>query len=264
MNFIFVTTLIFIILIPGFLFRLSYFSSPFSKRISASNLIADLTWSVIPGVLFHLVATLIVERTTTYTIKYDYIGFLLLTVNDKNTIADVFVNIRTFIPEILFYNLGVLIAAIMLGWLCKSIVRAAKLDRTTRLFRFSNKWHYILTGECLDFPHISDSYNDINFKVVDVLCQVGNESHIYIGELLDWYSDENGNLDSIHLRNPFRRKLSADNEPVDKRYYKIPTRYLIIPYKNILNINARYFHVQIELLTSQQTRLQENIEATNV
>jgi hypothetical protein len=246
MNFVFVTILIFLILIPGFLFRFSYFSSPFSKRFTASNLVNDLTWSIIPGLLIHSIGTLIVENYTNYDIKYDHIGYLLLSVNDKQIIATVFNNINEYLFQIILYNISLLLVSIIIGHLGKMIIRKYRFDRKYRLLRFSNKWHYILTGECLDFPHIKDSYADINFKVVDVLCQIGNEPHIYIGELFDWYSDDLGNLDSIHLRNPYRRKMSSDSEDPKKRYYKIPTRFLIIPYKSIININARYFHVKIE------------------
>lgn len=248
MNFVFVTVLIFIILIPGFLLRFSYFSPPFSKRYSAANLVSDLTWSIIPSFIIHGIALAVVAKYTSYSINFNYLGYLLLAVNDKASISEVFTNIHAFLPEIFFYNLSILCFAIIAGWAGKSIVRRLKLDRTTRLFRFSNKWHYILTGECLDFPHIKDSFDDINFKMVDVLCQVGNESYIYIGELFDWYSDENGHLESIHIRNPYRRKLNRDGiiPKSESKYYKIPTRYLIIPYKTIININARYFNVTIE------------------
>jgi len=246
MNFIFVTTLIFIILIPGFLFRLSYFTLPFSKRFLAANLISDITWSIIPSFLFHFIAALFVANHTRFSIRFDYLGYLLLSINDKAAIKEVFENIKTHLLPILYYNFSVIGGAIVLGMISRKIVRGFKLDRQYRLFRFSNKWYYILTGECLDFPHIADSFVAINFRVVDILCMVGNEAHIYIGELFDWYTDESGNLDSIHLRNPYRRKMGEDEKDPSKRYYKIPTRYLIIPYKSIVNINVRYFHVEIQ------------------
>jgi len=258
MNFIFVTVLIFIILIPGFLLRLSYFSAPFSKKFTGTNLIIDLTWSILPGLLIHFIATLLVPIFTTYSIRYDYVGVLLLSITDKVLIPEIFNNIQKFLPQIIGYNLCILAFSIITGYVGKSIVRHFKLDRKWRFFRFSSRWYYVLSGECLDFRHVPDSYEDINFKLVDVLCQVGNEQVIYIGELIDWYLDDAGNLDTIHLRNPFRRKLSADDKPIAERYYRIPTRYLVIPYKNIININVRYF--AIKEVKAQEQKAEKLIE----
>lgn len=120
-----------------------------------------------------------------------------------------------------------------------------------------------MSGECLDFPHTPDSFSEVNFRVIDILCGVGGETYIYSGELFDWYVDELGELESIHLRNPYRRKIRDDfaAEPTNSRY-KIPTRFLIVPYKSIININVRYFAVTLTINESEVEANEEAVEAS--
>ena len=240
MNFIFVTVLIFILLVPGFLLRLAYFSAPFSRKFTGTNLIADLSWSIVPALILHFIGIGVVEHFSNYYFQFDYLGPLLLSITDKDLIKAIFLNIHAHLWPIFLYNLMLMGFAIVLGYLGKYLVRELKWDRKSRFFRFSNRWHYILTGECLDFKHIPDKYEDINFKRLDVLCQVGSKQFTYMGELIDWYLDEKGDLDMLHLRNVFKKEYGTTAVTL------IPTRFFIVPNKNIININVRYFNVVIE------------------
>ncbi|MDP1842838.1 MAG: hypothetical protein Q8K64_05405 [Sediminibacterium sp.] len=244
MNLLFVSVLLFCFLIPGFVFRLCYFSPPFSRKFQSANLISDLTWSILPGLIFHFLGAIVIQIFSEYSILFNYVGSLLLITNDKVLANTIFTNIQSHLAEILLYNVILIFLAGVSGYLAKYLVRKLKIDRKYRTFRFSNKWHYIMTGECLDFPHINDQFNDINVRLIDILCQNGKEEQIYTGELFEWYTDDKGELDTIHIRYPMRRKLSDDYKDKD-RFHRIPSRYLIIPYKTVLNINVRYFNVNI-------------------
>lgn len=183
---------------------------------------------------------LTVETLTTYIFRFDYLGSLLLSVDDKYVVKAIFTNIHEYLLPIVLYNFTIMAVALGAGYLGKYLVRVFKLDRRFRFFRFTNKWHYILSGECLDFPHIDDSFEEINFKIVDILYQVGAQQYLYIGELLDWYLDEKGDLEMLHLRNPFKKKLGATDSEIER----IPTKFLVLPYKHVININVRYLHVE--------------------
>jgi hypothetical protein len=245
MSLLFSSVLIFILLSPGIVFRLSYLSSVFSRKLTNKNIIDDVTWSILPGILFQSAGFLIIFHLTDYEIRMDYIG-LLLTTNSVEEVKRIFSNIQVNLIPILFYNISIITTAGLLGHLTRVGIRYFKLDRRTLLFRFSNKWHYVLSGECLDFPNVPDAFDQINIKIVDVLCEVGNKQVIYIGELFDYHLDNDGGLDSIHLRYPMRRDLNDDHNPEPDRYYKIPSRFIIIPYKTIININIRYFNLEPE------------------
>lgn len=246
MNLIAGTVLLFIILSPGVVFRLSYLSAPFSRRHLNVNFIYDITWSIIPGLFIQFLGIYLVGIYD-YAVNFEHIGYLLFPPsNTPETIKNVFLNLEKNRTLIIGYYLFVLLLGAGLGFLLKFFVRICKLDRKFRLFRFSNKWHYIFHGEVLDFPHIPDTFEQVNRTYIDLLCQIGSEQYIYIGEFFDYYYDEKGDLDSIHLRIPIRRKLELNTDGIFQQiseYYDIPSRFIIIPYKTILNINVRYFHL---------------------
>lgn len=241
MNFVFVTVILFCILTPGFLFRVGYFSPPFSRKFTTTNLINDLTWSIVPGLLIQFTCIGLIECCSDYKIRIDYIGALLLSINDKALITEIFNNIHSHLAPISIYNILLLSFSYVAGFLFHRIVRWQKLDRRYRVFRFTNKWHYILSGEYLDFPDVKDTYQDIDIIIVDVLCIIGNEQYIYSGQLLYHYYTDTGDLDTIHIKYPMRRKLSDDNK--EDRYYQIPSKFLMIPYKTVSNINVRYIRL---------------------
>lgn len=56
MNIAFTSILLFIILAPGFLFRISYNSSKLSVKDPNRNLVNDLTWSILPSIILHTIS----------------------------------------------------------------------------------------------------------------------------------------------------------------------------------------------------------------
>lgn len=240
MNLVFGTVLLFLIFSPGIIFRFSYFSRPFSTRAIHSNIIQDIFWSIIPAIFINFLALSFFKHYFKKELDFQILGFLLLPNNDSNLLKTSFENIAKYQNDIIEYIGIVLFISIVLGYSFKELVRFFKLDRKYLFFRFSNKWHYILSGEILDFPDVPDEFSELNFKGIDILCEIGGNEIIYIGELMYYYIDANGELDSILLRYPFRKNLK------DRRgkYYEIPCRYLIILTKTILNINVRYFNIE--------------------
>jgi len=133
--------------------------------------------------------------------------------------------------------------AALIGFLFKFLVRSLRLDIRIDFFRFSNKWYYILSGEILDMDNYRFGSRDITITGVDVLCNVGSEPIIYVGQLVSYYLNKEGDLDAVLIRYPLRRKLS-DDESTPEDYYSIPGDFLYIPNKDIINLNVRYFRVE--------------------
>lgn len=161
------------------------------------------------------------------------------------------------------------------GRLCWIIVRSCKLDRKYRFFRFSNKWHYIFSGECLDFPDTPDDYEEITDKIINVLCRVNNKTILYTGEYFNYYIDNNGNLEAVHLKYPIRRMLEDDKKDIvsindyNTKYYEIESRYLVIPNSDIININFRYLNFiivteeELESISANEKKEAINIVINN-
>ena len=142
----------------------------------------------------------------------------------------------------LYYCTFVIAVSFFAGHVSRKIVRVLKLDRKFRLFRFSNDWHYLLSGEFLDFPEVPDNPEEVSFKLVNALTNVGGKQMIYIGELIHFTLSDEGGLENIVLKDAKRRLLEDDL--LENRYYDIPGRYITIPYKTIININIRYFYLE--------------------
>ena len=153
---------------------------------------------------------------------------------DKKLYSEVFLGY-------LYYCTFVMTLSFFAGHVCRKVIRTFKLDRKYKLFRFSNDWNYLLSGEFLDFPEVPDKPEEVSFKLVNVLTSTGGQQIIYIGELIHFTLSDEGGLDNIVLKDAKRRLLQDDQS--DDRYYEIPGRYMTIPYKTVININIRYFYL---------------------
>jgi hypothetical protein len=251
MNIAFTSILLFIILAPGFLFRMVYNSSKLSIKDPNKNLINDLTWSIIPSIFLHTFSIFIVEYLSNYFIDFKQLGNLLLAVTESNKVEESFKQLRSYFYPIFFYNIILFISSILLGYCSRKVVRYYKLDRKHRFLRFSNKWHYIFSGECLDFPEVPDKFEEITEKSLNVLCNVNGVAVLYSGEFFNYYVDSKGDLEAVHLKEPERRYFEND-QPEKKDYYKIPSKYIVIPNSEIININFKYLS-SVEVQESELT-----------
>ena len=203
----------------------------------------EVFWAVFPSIVMHFLsyAILLVAKSILY-FDFDITVVLSKTLFEGNSeeYASVFLTY-------LYYCTYVIAMSFCAGHISRKIVRIFKLDRKFRLFRFSNDWHYLLSGEFLDFPEVPDSPEEVSFKLVNVLTEVGGKQMIYIGELIHFTLSDEGGLENIVLKDAKRRLLEDDL--LENRYYEIPGRYITIPYKTIININIRYFY--LEEITSE-------------
>ena len=165
MNIAFTTILLFIILAPGFIARRTYNSSKLSIRVLNKNVVNELTWSIIPALTLHIILIAIIKNFTDYYIDFKQLGNLLLGIKDSKELTVSFKNIEKFKYAIFFYNLILFSLSFFIGFGFRKLVRKLKIDINFRYFRFSNKWHYIFSGECLDFPDVPDEYEQITDKL---------------------------------------------------------------------------------------------------
>jgi len=239
MNFAFVSVLLLFITLPGIAFRRSYYSSRFSLNYISTNLVNELVWAIIPAILLHAFAILIIEKASAYRFDLEGIGYLIVGGNEKDEIHKIFKQIEINIDDILGYFIGLSLFAALLGTLCRMIVRGFGLDILIKILRFPNRWHYLFTGEYLDFEKGWKYHEKIDFIIVDILMLVGNESIIYSGILEEYYlSKTSGGLDSIMIKYPSKKSISASGM---SEYREIPGDYLTIQYDKILNINIQYY-----------------------
>ncbi len=137
-------------------------------------------------------------------------------------------------------------------------MRQLKWDRTIKLFRFQNEWHYLFSGEILDFPKIPGKGSDIDFTYVDALVETEEGTVIYKGVLQDYILSKDGGVDRIYLTDVKRRFLKDDNE--QGKEYQLPGKFFIIPFSKILNLHLTYYAVDIPEKIDKE--IKEKIQTT--
>lgn len=256
MNIALATLTLLIILYPGFLFRRFYFTEEFSKEYFKQSVTDLLFSSILPGFFIHFLGYLFFIKGRT-EIDVITIGTLLSGTSDADKVTQAFKTVYEKSFLIIGYFAGVSLVGMIAGFLTKLVVRNFKLDRKIKLFRFQNEWHYIFSGEILDFPKVSGKADDIDCSYVDALVKTDEGTVIYSGLLTDYILSKEGGIDRIYLTSVKRRFLKDDiiNGPEskeqkqvnaeDKRYYYLPGQFFIIPYNLVINLHITYYKFTI-------------------
>ena len=232
------TLFLFLFILPGITFKRAYLSSAFSRKLKFSGILDEVFWALFPSIIMHFLSyLLLLGASAAFDFEFDLKQLLstALLQEDNKEYGDVFLSY-------LFYCTFVMTVSFFAGHASRKIIRVLKFDRKFKLFRFTNDWHYLLSGEFLDFPEVPDHPEEVSFKLVNVLTSVGTQQMIYIGELIHFTLSDEGGLENIILKDAKRRLLQDDLS--ETRYYEIPGRYITIPYKTIININIRYFYLE--------------------
>ena len=259
MNIALATLTLLVILYPGFLFRRFYFTEEFSKEYFKQSVTDLIFSSIVPGFLIHFLGYLFFIKGRT-EIDVFTIGTLLSGTSDAVKVTQAFKAVYEKAPAIISYFVGVSIVGMILGLLAKLVVRNFKLDRKFKLFRFQNEWHYIFSGEILDFPKVPGHADDVDFTYIDALVKTDEGTVIYSGLLADYILTKDAGIDRIYLTEVKRRFLKADapeedpdakleenTEEIfqDSRYYYLPGQFFIIPYSSIINLHLTYYKVRL-------------------
>ena len=239
MSFAVSTLFLFLFILPGITFKRAYLSSVFSRKLKFSGILDEVFWALFPSIIMHIISFLLLSAASTiFNFEFDLKRTLSIALFEQENEA-VYVDI--FLAYLLYCTF-VMTISFFAGHASRKIIRILKFDRKFKLFRFTNDWHYLLSGEFLDFPEVPDHPEEVSFKLVNALSSVGSQQMIYIGELIHFTLSDEGGLENIVLKDAKRRLLQDDLS--ENRYYEIPGRYISIPYKTIVNINIRYFYLE--------------------
>ncbi|MCA1750269.1 MAG: hypothetical protein LC670_00515 [Flavobacteriales bacterium] len=244
----FSSLVIFFLFIPGVLFRRFYFTEEFSKQYFKPSFSELLLSSFFPGLFIHAFLLALVVYPLGYKIDYYIFGLILLGNSEAQLIQEIASNVDHFSSEILWYFSASILLGIVLGRFTKTMIRRTMLDRKYKLFRFKNEWHYLFSGEILDFPRVSGSYEEVDFRYVDALVQTNEGVFIYNGFPEEYILSKDGGIDRIYLSDVRRRLMKEDNQEGKKeRYYRLPGKFFVLPYEHIINLHIVYYSIEAEL-----------------
>jgi len=249
MNIAVSTFVIILFLLPGLVFRRCYYTEEFSKQYFKSTFFGIFSSSFVPSLVLHLLGLYLISIVTTYTLDLSVLAKLFTNTLDESCIE----NIKLNANQIVIYNLFILATSALLGISTKRIVRYNKLDRTYKIFKFKNTWHYILTGELFDFPRINlplykDKVADIELVFCNVLMRLNHTSYLYDGILVDYELNRTNGLTRIALTNAQYRIIEHNTSTsIFKTYSKprpIKGHVMVFEYAKIENINFSYYTVK--------------------
>lgn len=247
---------------PGLVFRRFYFSGEFSKQYFKSSFFEIILSCFFPAIALHSAWFFLIQK---FDIEVDLqILGLLISAKDFPQVA--FENIQDNFLNIVIYQLSILLAASLFGYLIKFLIKKLKLDVKYKILRFKNLWHYILKGKFFDFPRaafdlVNDNINNIELIYVDALVDINEGSVLYEGILVDYELSNDGGLEHIQLKETYRKFIinngAESSKECDKLCTKlyplckmqtynsnsinIPGHILILPYKSIINLNFSYY-----------------------
>ncbi len=245
MNVAFSALLVFLLLLPGFLFR-TYF-----KR--AEKVVLDIKpfgQAAIDAFLAALVLDLVwywgAALVTSY--RVDFKALLTLVAGDKSANLDsAIAEVATdpWHPGIFFASLYAF--AILAGFGLRYAVTRWRLDRRgaplANFLRFDTPWYYLFTGYDRATP-------PDGVAIGAVVC-LGSSAYLYTGVLVEYFLDDQGQLNRLVLASAARRPLSDDqasesgadpDQPpaYEERFYPIEGDYFVLRYSEVLTLNVRY------------------------
>lgn len=240
MNIALFSVLFFIFLFPGILFRRFYFTGEFSKEYFKSSYFELLLSTFLPAIFFHLTGGFLLY--VLFSHEFDYSLFIDLT---EKKILKINSLQKVSLSKAIFYNIINCTTASLLGFYLKKIVRDNKLDRKYKLLRFKNEWHYLVTGEILDFPNVPGEASTVDFVWVDLMVETKEGTIIYTGVLSDYILSKENGLDRIYLSEVIRRYL-IDDYNTKRKEYEMPGNFMVFSFDKILNMNLTYYQIEEE------------------
>lgn len=235
-------TLLFL-LTPGIIFRRFYFTGEFSEEYFKSTFSELLFSTIFPSVIINLFCYCCVMYW--YPLDVSTFAVLISGTDNSNEVSEALSNVYTHKAKIVSFLIFTTCLGGASGFFIKYRIRKQKIDRRHRMFRFANRWHYLLSGEILDYPDFPGRSEDVHLRYVDILVDTEEGSVLYSGVVKDYLLNKEGGLDSIYLSEAKRRYLKDDNlQSKPNTYYFLPGNLFVIPFEHIKNIHITYYSVR--------------------
>ncbi|RYY28941.1 MAG: hypothetical protein EOO04_07780 [Chitinophagaceae bacterium] len=244
--------IVFLLAVPGIVFRVTYLSSPYSRRNINTTTLEEIYSSLIPAFIFHSFCVIVLDLLG-HNIDYQFLFNLLIGSNAARNIN----KLNDYLPPFLVYMFINLLLNFLAALFLRRFVLRHKLYKRYNVLSIYNKWYDILKPK-------SNGQEEISVWL-DVVLETRNDTLIYRGFLTDFWLDKDGGIKELHMEDVRRRVLSRDepNDPahdhthaaaaestseiteaIDERYYYIPGERFIIKYQDVRNMNITYYAEQ--------------------
>jgi len=257
MNIAFTTLVIFLLVLPGVLFRYAYRKGFWRSPVQLGTLPEEISSGILFALIIQLMSMAAVRYVVGWEIRFDALLVMLTgwaPVGEAQT-AEYIASVSEFPFRILSYLVLVNLVFYFAGYGCHKLIRSLKLDLRFDSFRFNNEWYYLFSGEARVFEYaasersfraVKEILEEEPVDLVYLTCQVeaGNTPWLYYGILSDYLFDKKGNLDLLILQAAQRKKFSEIPHQEDgaesPRLQNIGGHYFLLRYAEVHNLNIEY------------------------
>jgi len=243
-NIAFPAVLLFLLVIPGFLFR-SRFRKEEATDLDFRPFAHQTVVSIIFASGFHIVWLTLIFYFTNY--RVDFALLLALVAGHKEEAGLPLLKKAVDEPlAITAYFLSMFITSYLLGGGLQYLVKWLELDRKGPLasfLKFKTPWYYLFSGLK------EEDRKDFDGVYVAAIVALKESAYLYQGLLVDYSVDKNGCLDRMVLRDASRRPFREDydnnvDSPDADRFYNIAGHYFVLLYEEAITLNVRYIKVE--------------------
>lgn len=254
MNIAFQALLFLLLLLPGFIF-LSAYNGKLTKDshipLNFPSFSARGVLALVAAAGLHLVwvaLSNLLGRVGGWEVALDQVAYLLMGNYANGTASERSIRSMTAdAPLVALYFLSLYAFALFAGQALSRCVRRLKLDLRLPWLRYANDWHYLFSGEVLQFPETLEAAREVDGAFISATVELGGKPYLYVGVLKDYWLNRDGGLDRLLLSAVWRRDLSADKtgEVIvpfweDARYYPIDGDYFVLPCAGLKTLNVQY------------------------
>jgi hypothetical protein len=232
--------LLVVLFIPGFFFKRFYFQGNFARQFGSGIFAERFITSVFWGIVIQLLTLSLF--ISIYKVNSDSIFVFVGKIYEdlsKDKLPQ-FDNETFTVKNCLVYLAASILLSVSLGTVLHKLVCLLGIDKRVRVFRFQNDWNYFFKGQGIDVRSSQGKNLKWVSTEVDIIVRDGSDSNLWYSGLLNDYtiSDKTGELDLITIVNARRFSKSSNG------FKEIPGHCMIIPYKNVVNLNLRLIHAK--------------------
>jgi hypothetical protein len=249
-NIAFTTLVILILAVPGFIFRASYLSGPFTRQVLPANITDDIARGILWSLPFHAIgmyASACLQHTGVIqtTLNFETLARILSGIyrSEGEGFTDIIDRLYRNSTYITLYYLSVLLAALALGHASRKLVWSFKLDvHIPWLLRFRNPWIYDLMGRDVPAPYKGAQV----FAYIDALTNIAidgqeGKTRLYRGIVAGFTTEENGALRDIYLTEAQRGNFREDEGKKIFEWRPVaPGNLFVLKYSELKNLNITY------------------------
>jgi hypothetical protein len=244
MNIAFPAFLLFIVLLPGFIFQ-SAFRTQENTLLDYQPFARRTIWGILTAFILQIIWLVCLHVFTFYQTDFLALLTLLASVSSQN---DLYVQAVKATADhsvvIMSYFISLYLFAFISGCFLRWVVRKFKWDQKgifASFVRFESEWYYLFKGYTWQISNLEG-------VIVSATTELASQGYLYIGLLKDFSLNKEGDLDYLILTEASRRLIEKDKNSEKQNtehFYPIDGDCFVLKYQEIKTLNISFIRSEI-------------------